>query len=246
MAEPLIRNLEQFAKLSDEDKALLADATREVRPIGARQDIIRQGDCPEEVHLVVEGWAVRYKVLPEGERPIMAYLIPGDFCDIQVTLLDAMDHSIGTLAPCRVAFIAREAMDRMMSDAHPRLARALWWSTLVDEAILREWLVNLGHRPADKRMAHFICEMLIRSRAVGLAEVDSFLMPVTQEELGDTMGLSTVHVNRMMQELRGEGLIATKGKRMIVADLERLMAFAEFDAAYLHQQGRMAGGNRAA
>jgi CRP-like cAMP-binding protein len=241
MLNPLICKLEQFATLSDEDKQVLADAARDVRTFRRRQDIIEQGDRPDHVHLVVEGWAARYKVLAQGERPIMAFLIPGDFCDIQVTLLDQMDHAITALSACRVAFIPRETMERIMGGEQPRLARALWWSTLVDEAILREWLVNLGHRPADMRLAHFMCEMLIRSKAVGLTKDDGFDMPLTQEELGDTMGMSTVHVNRMVQELRGQGLIESKGKRVMVADLKRLMAFADFDPAYLHQHGRVQG-----
>lgn len=182
---------------------------------------------------------MRYKMLPEGERPIMAYLIPGDVCDIHISLLDQMDHFIGALSPCKVAFIRRETMDRMVARS-TGLSRALWWATLVDEAILREWLVTVDHRPADKRVAHFICEMLVRCKAVGLTDDDSFDMPITQEELGDTMGLSTVHINHTLQELRGRGLIAGKGKRVTVDDPERLMEFADFNPNYLHQQHRPA------
>ncbi len=107
----------------------------------------------------------------------------------------------------------------------------------MDEAISREWLVTVGHRPSDRRIAHLICEMLLRSKAVGLTDDDSFELPITQEELGDTMGLSTVHVNRTLQDLRGQGLITSKGKQVIIDDLERLMALAEFNPNYLHQQG---------
>ena len=120
---------------------MLQDAIHEIKEIGPRQDIILEGDKPDNVHLVLEGWAARYKVLPEGGRAIMAYLIPGDLCDIHVTLLSHMDHSIGALSGCKVAYIPRERMARIMTD-HQRLSRALWWSVLVDEAILREWLVN--------------------------------------------------------------------------------------------------------
>jgi CRP-like cAMP-binding protein len=218
---------------------VLDQAVREVRDFGRGKDIIREGDRPDDVHLLLEGWAGRYKVLPNGERPIMAYLIPGDLCDVHVAVLNHMDHSIGALSPCKVAFISRETISQMLSESQ-RLSRALWWATLVDEAILREWLVTVGHRPADKRLAHLICEMLLRSKAVGLADDNSFELPLTQEELGDTMGLSTVHINRMMQELRGDGLIATKGKRVTINDLNRLMAFSEFNPNYLHQEGARA------
>src|SRR5215207_4764045 len=130
----------------------------------------------------------------------MAYLIPGDLCDIHVTLLDQMDHSIGALSRCKVAYIPRERMATLMTE-HRRLSRALWWSVLVDEATLREWLVTMGQRPADKRIAHFLCEMLLRSRAVGLTEDDSFELPLTQEELDDSMGLTTVHINACSKSL---------------------------------------------
>ena len=235
MPNPLIHKLENFKKLPDEDKRVLEDAAREIRRFGPREDIILEGDKPDDVHLILEGWAIRYKVLANGDRPILAYLIPGDLCDIHISLLDQMDHSIGALSPCKVAFIPRETMDRIMGE-HAGLSRALWWSTLVDEAILREWLVNNAHRPADKRVGHFICEMLLRTKAVGLTDDDSFELPITQEELGDTLGISTVHTNRVLQELRGQGLITSKGKRVIVNDLDRLMEFADYNPNYLHQQ----------
>jgi CRP-like cAMP-binding protein len=241
---PLIRKLEQFAGLSDEDKRLVDDAARDVRRLEARQDIIREGERPDEVHLLLEGWAARYKVLPGGERAIMAYLIPGDLCDIHIALLDRMDHSIGTLSPAKVAYIPRERIEALMGRGDD-LARALTWSMLVDEAILREWLVTLGHRPADKRVAHLICEMMLRSKAVGLTDDDSFDLPLTQEELADTMGITPVHMNRTLQALRRSDLITTRGKRVIVRDAERLMAFADFNPNYLHQEGGRARSARA-
>jgi len=125
MLNPLISKLEQFAKLSDEDKRLLEEATHDVAEFGPRHDIINEGDRPEDVHLILEGWAGRYKVLANGDRPIMAYLIPGDLCDIHIALLDQMDHSIGTLSRCKVAFIAREKINKVMEE-NGRLARALW------------------------------------------------------------------------------------------------------------------------
>lgn len=242
---PLITKLECFTELSHDEKQLITDVTCDVREFGRREDIIREGDKPESVHLLLEGWACRYKVLPNGERPIMGFLIPGDLCDVHVALLDEMDHSIGTLSGCKIAFLPREAVSELIS-RNERLCRALWWANLVDEAILREWLVTLGHRPADKRLAHFFCEMLLRAKAVGLTEDDSFDLPVTQEELGDTMGLSTVHINRMMQELRGQGLVTSKGKRLIVNDLEKLMAFADSNPNYLHYSKTVNGERQAA
>ena len=203
MPKRFVRKLEKFTTLSDEDKRVLEDAASDTREFGPREDIIREGDRPDYVHLMVEGWAVRYKLLPNGNRAILAYLIPGDLCDIHVTLYE-MDHSIATLSPCKVACIRGETISRIMRE-HERLPRALWWSTLVNEAILREWLVTVGYLPADKRLAHFICEMLLRTKAVGLTGDDSFELPLTQEELADSIGMSAVHMNRMLQELRGLG-----------------------------------------
>jgi CRP-like cAMP-binding protein len=232
--DPLIAKLEQFRKLTPEDCEALEDAVVRVTDYAAREDIIQQGEKPDFVHLLLEGWAGRYKILAEGERHIMAYLIPGDLCDIHVTLLNQMDHSIGALSPCKVALISLEKMMRIL-DTREDLSRALWWSALVDEATLREWLVTLGARPADKRIAHLICEMLLRTRAVGLSTDDSFELPLTQQELSDTMGMTVVHMNRMLQELRGRNLIESKGKRMIIKDLAALMEFSGFDPLYLHQ-----------
>ena len=148
---PLICKLEQFITLSDAEKQALEDATSDVKEFAPKEDIISQGDSPEHVHLLLDGWAGRYKILPEGERQIMAYLIPGDLCDVHVTLLDKMDHSIGALSSCTVLFIPRKRMTDLMRQ-HANISRALWWSTLVDEAILREWLVNIGRRKARPKI----------------------------------------------------------------------------------------------
>lgn len=231
---PLIRKLEQFTALSEANKRTVMDAIHDVRNFAARDDIIKEGDRPDDVHLMLEGWAGRYKDLPNGERQIMAYLIPGDLCDIHITLLDQMDHSIGALSPSKVAFIPRIVMEAMLG-ANDGLSRALWWATLVDEAILREWLVSLGQRPADKRIAHLICEMVLRCRAVGLTGDDSFEMPITQEQFADTVGITPVHMNRSLQALRAEGLISTHGRRITVTDLDRLMNYSDFNPNYLHQ-----------
>lgn len=196
---PLVRKLGNFTDLSDEDVRLLNYVARDAKYVGARQDLIREGEVPEEVHLILGGIACRYKLLPDGRRQIMAYLVAGDFCDVHVFILRAMDHSIATLSGCEVVAIPRPLMLEMVE--RPAISRALWWATLVDEATLREWVVNVGRRPSDERIAHLLCELLVRLRTVGLAD-GSYAFPITQEELGDTVGLSTVHVNRTLQSLR--------------------------------------------
>ncbi|TPK85180.1 Crp/Fnr family transcriptional regulator [Mesorhizobium sp. B2-4-13] len=231
----LIRKLEHFKELSDQDKELLAKSVARSVEFAAGSDIIKQGDQPDYVHLLVQGWAGRYKLLPEGGRNIMAYLIPGDLCDVNVALLEEMDHSIGALSACNVALIPLAKIRNVMVE-NRTLAQALWWGTLVDEAVLREWLVTLGSRPAQQRVGHLICEMLIRTEAVGLARGNSFDLPLTQQELADTMGMSLVHMNRTLRGLRSRELITTNGHTVTVENPRALMNFAAFDPLYLHQQ----------
>jgi CRP-like cAMP-binding protein len=233
MANPFIAKLEHGAALSDEDRQALEKAVGTIRHVGARKDLIEEGDRPESVHVIVEGFACRYKVLPDGQRQIMAWLVPGDLCDLHITILGQMDHAIGTLAPCKIAYISQDRIEELTS-RHPAINRALWWATLVDEGTLREWLVNMGRRSVDKQLAHLFCELFVRLESVGLTNGHGFDFPLTQEELGDTLGVSTVHVNRMLQQLREDGLITLKGKTLTILDLERLKEFADFDPNYLH------------
>lgn len=233
MANPLILKLEHGAALTDEDRARLQAATAQTREIGAREDIIREEEDPAWVHVVLEGYACRYKVLPDGKRSIMAYLLPGDFCDLHVTILGEMDHSIATLTPCSLVQMPPETIEELTT-RHPRIARAMWWASLVDESILREWLASMGHRPADKQLAHLFCELRVRLNTVGRTNGDSFQLFVTQDELGDTLGITPVHVNRVLQQLREAGLIELQGRMLTIPDVRRLEQFAEFKANYLH------------
>jgi len=233
MAHPVVLKLKRGADLSVDDTQALVDACSDVMTVPGREDLIEEGARPSNVHVVLEGFACRYKVLPDGGRQIMAWLVPGDFCDLHVAILGRMDHSIATLTPSKIARIGQDVVDRLTSTS-PALGRALWWATLVDEGILREWLTNMGRRPADKQIAHLFCELLVRLRTVGLVEDDEVFMPLTQNELADSVGLSTVHVNRVVQELREKDLIAWQDKRLKIRDVPRLMQFAEFDPTYLH------------
>jgi CRP-like cAMP-binding protein len=241
----LLSKLEQFISFTSAEKHALDNAAVGVNFYHAKEEIISQGDRPDHVHLLVSGWAGRYKILPDGGRQIMAYLIPGDLCDVQVVLLDRMDHSISALSAYEVLTIPLDSLSKLMHQ-HEAISRALWWSTLVDEAILREWLVSIGRRSAEKRLGHLICEMLFRSRAVGLADPAGFEMAVTQEELADTIGVTPEHMSRCFQVLRGKGLISTDGRRIDIDSLERLVAFSDFDPVYLHQQSQNCLRNREA
>lgn len=230
---PLAAKLRHFAPLSKDDAAVLDGLCVEVRTHRSKTDLIKEGDQPEVVFLLVEGWACRYKILPDGQRQIMAYLVPGDLCDVHIFILKRMDHSIGLISDARVAAIPKDKMLRLF-DERPQLARALWWSTLTDEAVLREWIVNMGQREAYGRIAHLLAELWLRLDMVGLCTADSIAFPLTQADIGDTLGLTPIHVNRVLQRLRQDGLIELSRGRLRIPDLQKLMAVSQFEPNYLH------------
>jgi CRP-like cAMP-binding protein len=234
---PLIAKLQTVAELSEDDLKALDDLGTDAREVGARRHVIREGDRPNNVHLVVEGWAARSKLLPDGTRQITALLIPGDFCDLHITILGEMDHSIVTLTKSKIAFIPRARMDALAE--RPKLTRALWWATLVDEAVLRAWIVNIGRRDAYEAIGHLMCELYWRMKNVGLVADHSFELPLTQEEFADALGLTPVHVNRVLQRLRAEGLIVLKRGALEILDYPRLEAAAGFNSNYLHIEQRL-------
>jgi CRP-like cAMP-binding protein len=234
MANPWTMKMEHFTDFSAEDRRLLDDlVTGRQRHYAAREDIIREGEHSPDNHLILSGLACRYKLLPDGGRQIVAFLAPGDLCDAEIFILKEMDHSICALGPSLIAAIPGDTMREMLLN-RPGIALALWWGTLQDESVLRARLVDIGRRDARQRIAHILYEMLVRYRAVGAAEDDSFDWPVTQSDLADATGLTAVHVNRTLQRLREEGLIVSEGKRLTVLDRAGLREAADFSANYLH------------
>jgi CRP-like cAMP-binding protein len=242
---PLIRKLEQFVHLSPEDLAILSRAGRDrVRKFAPRADIAREGDQPKDVHLILSGWACRYKQLADGRRQVVSFFLPGDMCDLNVFILKEMDHTIGTITAVTIADLSRKFFDEI-SSGYPRIATALWWETLVNGAIQRQWTMNLGQRSASERMAHLLCELFFRLRLAGLTRDLSCEFPLTQSDLADATGLSKVHVNRTLQDLRSEGLIVMKGKTLTLPNLEQLMNAGLFNPNYLHmeREGRLLDAN---
>jgi CRP-like cAMP-binding protein len=240
VTERLVRKLESYGPVSDEERRFLEQSVSHVRDYRPHEDIVCEGDCPGESCIVVDGFACRYKLLAGGTRQIMAMHVPGDFCDLHSFILKRMDHNIAALGPCRIAKFPH-AVIHEITVRFPRLSRALWWDSAVDGAIMREWMISMGRRSAYEQIAHLLCELLVRLRSVGLVSDDSYELPATQQELGDVFGLSTVHVNRILQELRREGLIVFKNKRVTIPDLDRLKEAAGFDPAYLYGRGSAAG-----
>ena len=233
---PLTRKLSHFAPLSASDHSILDALGTEERHFHADVDIVDEGMAPRSVFLVKEGLAVRYRVLPDGRRQIMTCLIPGDLCDMHVFLLKARDHSIGTITPVRIAPISRESMMEVFAH-HPRISAALWWSALQEEAMLRERIVSLGRRDARGRIAYLLCELLWRHAAVGLTDGEVFRLPLTQTELGDTLGLTPVHVNRVLKEFRARRLIAMEHRMVALLNVPGLQEIAAFDKSYLNLGG---------
>ncbi len=223
-------------RLSSADRAYLTRAASErLRKFGPRVDIVREGERPKDVQLVVAGWACRYKQLEDGRRQVVSFFLPGDSCDLNVFILREMDHSIGSITDCTIADLSRDFFEEI-SVAYPRIVTALWWESLVDAAIQREWTLNLGQRTALERMAHLLCELFFRLRLAGLTNGDGCDFPLTQADLADASGLSKVHVNRTLQELRSANLIVLKGRTLVVPDLRRLMNAGLFNANYLHME----------
>jgi len=236
---PLIAKLESVVSLAEEDRRALAALGEVARDIPARRNLIREGDRPDHVHLMIEGWAARYKLLPDGARQITAFLLPGDFCDLHVTILGEMDHGIVTLSRAKVAFIARATLDSLAG--RPGLARAFWWATLVDEAVLRAWIVNIGRREAFAAVGHLICELYVRMRTIGLVADHRFDLPLTQEEIADALGLTPVHVNRVLKRLRADDLISFRHGLLTIHDYGRLERASGFNPNYLHIERRAEG-----
>lgn len=232
-AHPIITKLQSSLTLTDEECAAILRLPMHVMALKADQDIVREGDRPTRSCALLEGFAYTYKITDAGKRQIMAFHVPGDLPDLQSLHLRTLDNSVGTLTPCRVGFIHHQDL-RALCHAHPRIADAFWRETLINGAVYCEWVLNVGRRDAYAGMAHLLCEWLTRMRAVGLAGDHACELPMTQSELGDAVSLSTVHVNRTLQELRGAGLITLQRGLLTVHDWDGLVEAGGFDPTYLH------------
>jgi CRP-like cAMP-binding protein len=234
MDSPLVRKMEQFKAFSKEDRELLNRISSErQRDYDAHEDVISEGEHSPDIHVVLTGLACRYKHLEDGSRQIMAFLVPGDPCDSEIFILKEMDHSIGTLTPSTIASISGEVMKDLLLN-RPSIALAFWWSSLQDEGVLRERIIDEGRRDAYSRIAFLIYEVFVRMRAFEVIHEQRFEFPVTQTDLADATGLTPVHVSRMLGRLRQQNLIMIEGKTWTVCDPTGLRKAARFDGNYLH------------
>lgn len=230
----LTLHLSAFVRLSADDREMLAKAlTKRVRVIPPRHDIISEGDRPRFVNVILDGWAQRYKQLADGRRQILSFFVAGDLCDTNVFILRKMDHSLSTVTQVKLAEISQFEFQEIMENS-PRISQALWWSELVTVATQREWTTNIGQRTAYERIAHLFCEIFMRLRTIGQTDANGCEFPMTQAEIAEATGLTQVHVNRTIQDLRRNQLIELRGRRLQVLDLGRLEKAAMFNPNYLH------------
>src|SRR6202045_3367388 len=229
---PLVAKLSQFALLSDKDVGLLEMLCLPEERFGAGANIVVEGETPRSAFVLTRGMACRYRLMPDGRRQILTILIPGDFFDLHGFLLQAMDHSVATIGPTRIAAIGREAVISIIAN-NPRIGAALWWSAMQEEAMLRERIVALGRRTARGRVAYILCELVWRQRAIGMAEDHAIRLPFTQTDLADTLGLTSVHINRVLQSFRRDELITLEHRRLTPRDVEKLEAVSGLTSRYL-------------
>jgi CRP-like cAMP-binding protein len=233
MTSALVRKLETFVDLNEAQRTKLDLLCSDVRPVEAKATSFPMGSGPNIFMSWSKAGAAHYKDLPGGSRQITALLLPGDFLDADVTILGRMDHSVSAITRCKVAYIKPDSFNALASEDN-LLARAFWWSTLVDEATLRSWLVNLGRRDAYARIANLLCEIHARMTLIGLVREDRLDLPLTQDQIADATGLTAVHTNRTLQRLRADGLIGLGRRMLTVLDVPGLQRVAGFEPTFLH------------
>lgn len=229
----LTRKLASIDRVSPEERRAIEGLPFTKKRLDGGQDIVREKDRPTQCCVVLEGWACRYRLLSEGKRQILSFHIPGDIPDLQSLHLRVMDHNLATVTPCTVALIPHESIQDI-TRRFPGLCSILWRDTLVDAAIFREWMTGIGRRSAYGRIAHLFCEIYIKMNAIGLADDHRCEWPITQVDIADALGLSNVHVNRVLQDLRSQKLISLRGRTLVIENWDALRQAAEFDPLYLH------------
>lgn len=232
----LVRKLRSDTRLSEDDEAAIRTLPVQLKNVDAETALVREGDRPNCCCLIVKGFAHRSKVTDTGRRQILAFHIPGDIPDLQSLLLRTLDHDLFTTSPATLGFINHSDLSTLI-DARPSVARALWRETLIDAAVFREWIVNLGARSAPSRLAHLLAELRQRLAGVGLVADGEFPFPVTQSELAEALGTSAVHVNRVIQTFRAQGLLDIRKNSVTLMDIEKVIAVGGFVPTYLHQIG---------
>ena len=230
-----MRKLSHCIDLEDEDLRQLAEFQRSGESVSAREDLVVENRPYETAGVMIEGWGIRYKLLGDGRRQVLNFLLPGSFFGLHANVFELADHSVSTLTRCRVARFDPQLLTRTFVE-RPLLAAAIVWDSAREESLLMEHLASLGRRSAYEGFAHVLVELakLLYLRGE-FEEADGCLLPVPQAVFADTLGLSLVHVSRTLQKLKREGLVETPGKNGIVLrDLKGLIAVCGYEETYLH------------
>lgn len=229
----LVRKLETSSPLQSVEREQLLRLPLILKQFESGQDIVSERERTKHCCLVAEGLVCRYKIVGDGQRQILSLHLPGDIPDIHSLLIEQMDHNLGTLTPSIVGLIPHEAV-RSLTRTYFRIAEAFWRETLIEAAIYREWMVGIGRRSAPSRIAHLFCEFVVKMTAIGLSDGKTCELPLTQPEIADALGLSTVHMNKKLREIRQAGLVRLRSNRLTILNWPGLCRLAEFDPDYLH------------
>jgi len=230
---PVVRKLASHSALEEDDRRAILELPFHTQSVEREMYFVREGDRTEHSCLLLSGYAFRQKLVASGGRQILSIHIPGDLLDLQAAVLEIADHNVQALTRCKMATVARSDI-RALAHKRPAVALAMWVDTLIDGSISREWLLNVGRRDAQGRIAHLLCEFGRRMESAGLARADRFEVPLSQEQLADATGLTAVHVNRTLRNLDRSGLIVRSGRTIRITDLEALRDIADFSEQYLH------------
>jgi CRP-like cAMP-binding protein len=232
--DAFIRKILKSTNLEQADVDALVALPMHIKTLAAHTNILSAGERPSQSCLMIKGFSLRSKDSDKGKRQILSIHIPGDIPDLESLHLSVIDHDLRTLSECMVGFISHDAL-RALIRSRPLIGEALWRQTLVDSAIFREWILNVGRRPASERLVHLLMELRERLAAVGLATNDHYTLPMTQIDLADALALSPVHVNRAMQALRAKGVLDIRKSVVQLGDTDVLADIADFRDDYLHQ-----------
>jgi CRP-like cAMP-binding protein len=221
--------------LDDQDVQTVRSLPVVVKHYQSGQAIVRDGDRPVECCLLSQGFCIRSKTTSNGRRQILSIHVPGDIPDLQSLHLQVLDHDLTTLTECTLGFISHVSL-REITRRRPNVAEVFWRDTLIDAAMFREWIVNVGQRAAPNRLAHIVVELRERLKVIGMVQGVRFEMPLTQEQLGEAMGITSVHVNRIVKQLRDDNILEFHRGSVRVIDEQKLLELADFDGLYLHQR----------
>lgn len=235
----MLRKFERRGAFGEADRAALLALPHLVRRLGAGAHIVRDGDPVESCTILLSGFAVRHKTTGEGGRQIIAIHMEGDCLDLQNCLLGIADHNVQMLTDGDVALVPRDAV-RELAMSRPAVGLAMWTDTMIDASIFREWVVNVGRRDARTRIAHMLCEFSLRLEAAGLARDHRYELPMTQEQLADAVGLTSVHVNRVLRHLGEEGVISRRKRAIVIENWTRMRDVGDFNERYLHHDAEVA------